>query len=75
MLKDKRTEKGLSQSKLAEKSGVNVRAIQFYEQGIRDINGAKLETLIALAMALECRISDILNNDSRLKELCNKVNL
>lgn len=74
MLKDKRTEKGLSQSQLAEKSGVNVRAIQFYEQGIRNIDGAKLETLVALAFALDCRISDILESDY-LKELCNKVNL
>ena len=59
-LKEVRTASGLSQSGLAEKSGVNVRMIQQYEQGIRDINKAQVETVYQLAEALSCKIEDII---------------
>ena len=36
-LKRIRKERGLSQSRLAEASGVNVRMIQHYEQGVKDM--------------------------------------
>lgn len=52
-LKELREKKKLSQSQLAEKSGVNVRMIQHYEQGVKDISRAQLKTAIALADALK----------------------
>ena len=73
MLQDARKASGLSQGQLAEKSGVNVRMIQYYEQGVRDIDGVKLSTLVDLAMALECSISDIVSDD--LKKKLKKVTL
>ena len=66
-LQEIRKNKGLSQSQLAEIAGVNVRTLQYYEQGVKDINGAKLITLLSLASALECKISDIVT-DEKLKE-------
>ncbi len=69
MLQEKRQAAGLSQSQLAQKSGVNLRMIQHYEQGFRDINGAKLETLLDLSAAIGCSIRDILTNEI-LKEKC-----
>lgn len=59
-LKRLRTEAGLSQSKLAEASGVNVRMIQHYEQGEKDINRAEGMRLYKLAQALGCTIEDLL---------------
>lgn len=50
---------GLSQSQLAEETGISVRMIQKYEQGAKDLNGAKLLTLLKLCLALKCRLSDI----------------
>lgn len=50
---------GLSQSQLAEETGISVRMIQKYEQGAKDLNGAKLHTLLKLCLALKCRLSDI----------------
>ena len=67
MLQDARKASGLSQGQLAEKSGVNVRMIQYYEQGVRDIDGVKLATLADLAMALNCPISDIVSEDLKAK--------
>lgn len=59
-LKRIRNDKGLSQGKLSEISGVNTRMIQYYEQGVKDINKAQGLTLQALANALECKIEDLL---------------
>ncbi len=54
---------GLSQSKLADKSGVNVRMIQYYEQRFRDINLAQAITVYRLAQALECTVEDLLETE------------
>lgn len=59
-LKDKRQAAGLSQAQLAEKSGVSIRMIQYYEQGAKDINKAALETGIALSEVLGCDPKDLL---------------
>lgn len=53
---------GLSQSQLAEKSGVNLRLIQHYEQGFKDINKAACVTVLQLAEALDCDVYDIIND-------------
>lgn len=59
-LKRIRNEKNLSQGKLSELSGVNYQMIQKYEQGVKDINKAQGLTLQALAIALDCKIEDLL---------------
>lgn len=59
-LKRIRESKGLTQRELAERSGVSIRLIQFYEQRYRDINKAEGMTLYKLAKALECQMEDLL---------------
>lgn len=59
-LKLYRAKAGLSQSKLAELSKVNVRMIQYYEQGAKDINKAQADTILALAKVLNCKMEDLL---------------
>ena len=58
-LKDLRVERHLTLEQLAEETGISVRMIQKYEQGAKDLNGAKLHTLLKLCLALKCRLSDI----------------
>lgn len=62
-LKAIREEKNITQAKLAEDSGVNIRMIQHYEQGVKDINKAQAITLHKISQALECKIEDLLNLD------------
>ena len=62
-----RVSKGLSQGQLAAVSGVTARAIQCYEQEIRPIEGARLETLCAIAFALDCKIEDILEDKTLIE--------
>ncbi|MEG2323441.1 MAG: helix-turn-helix transcriptional regulator [Anaerovoracaceae bacterium] len=59
-LKELRETRKLSRSQLAEKSGVNVRTIEAYEQGLKDINKAQGITLYKLANALGCKIEELL---------------
>ena len=63
-LKTIRESKGLSQAKLSENSGVNIRMIQHYEQGYKDINKAQAITLHQVANALDCEIEDLLELES-----------
>ncbi len=65
-LQEKRVKKGYSQNDLAVASGVSKRTIQCYEQGTRDINGAHIKALCDLAIALDCKITDLLT-DEKLK--------
>ena len=49
-----------SQSELATAAGINGRVLQNYEQGVRDLSGAKLATLLKICLALNCKLEDIL---------------
>ncbi len=61
-LKRIRESRGLSQNELAEKSGVNLRNIQAYEQKNNDIDKAQAKILYKLSRVLGCDIEDILEN-------------
>lgn len=58
-LKLMRRRAGLSQSELAELSGVPLRTIQQYEQRQKNINKAQVEYLMMLAGALCCRVEEL----------------
>ena len=52
---------GLSQQQLAEQSGVNIRTLQQYEVGRKELRKAAADTLFALAGTLGCRPEALLN--------------
>ena len=68
MLKEYRTKASLTQAQLGEISGVSVRMIQYYEQGVKDINKASGETLYKLSRALGCKMEDLLELRKRTEE-------
>ena len=69
MLKEIRESHGMSQQDLADKSGIHKRMIQAYEQGYRDINGAKLSKLVTFCSVLECHLSEIVDDAQLVKDL------
>lgn len=69
-----REEKGITQKQLSEISGVSIKTIQAIEQNERNIDNARLETLINLSIALKCKISDLIE-DPELKEKCKQARL
>ena len=58
-LKELRKAAGLSQAQLAKKSGVDIRTIQAYESGARDMGKAQVDNVIKLADALDVPCEDI----------------
>ncbi len=59
-LKRLREKSGLSQVELSQKSGVNLRNIQMYEQKKNDIDKAQAQFLVKIAKVLSCNITDLL---------------
>ncbi len=59
-LQERRKAAGMSQSALANAAEVNVRMLQYYEQGAKDINKAEALTVYKLAQALNCTMEDLL---------------
>lgn len=72
-LKQMRINAGLTQTQLSALTGLKLGTIQAYECGKRNINGADLKTILKLASALKCTVSDIVNNDAELMELLKGV--
>ncbi len=65
-IQELRSATGLSQSQLAEKAGMSVRALQAYEgegAGNRDFDSARLKTILKVCAALGCSLSDIIEDD------------
>lgn len=68
-LQEKRKAAGLTQAQLAAASGLSVRTIQHYEQGMLDFNKAAAVTVWRLARALGCQVEDLLYLDEEEMEM------
>lgn len=64
----------LSQNDLAVQTGISKKMVQHYEIGYRSIDGAGLDKLVPLAIALNCKISDMLENET-LIEQCKQLGI
>lgn len=51
---------GLSRAELAEKTGIKLTAIRDYEQNHKPINNAAAISVYKLAVALDCKVEDLL---------------
>lgn len=61
-LKKMRQAAGLSQSQLAEKSNLNVRVLQHYEQGSKNFDNARIDKIFKVCLTLNCKFEDIIEN-------------
>lgn len=59
-LKELRKKRGLTRKELAECSGINLRSLQDYEQGHKNVASMKGESLLRLSIALGCTVEEIL---------------
>ena len=72
-LKEARAEAGLSQSQLADLAGISIGMLRHYENGFKDINGAKLKTLLKICKVLNCGLQGIITDEETL-ELLDELN-
>lgn len=68
-LQIERKNAGLTQAQLADAAGISVRVLQNYENNTRDVNGARLSTLLKLCNALGCELKDIISDPETLSQL------
>ena len=71
-LKEMRQTKSLSQSQFAEKTGINLRTVQHYEQGSKNFDHARIDTILKTCIVLNCKLEDILENPEYI-ELVRKL--
>lgn len=53
-----------TQRELAARAGMSIRTLQYYEQGVLDINKASAAAVYRLALALGCKMEDLLDTDA-----------
>ena len=63
-LKALRVASGHTQLEVAERAGLNLRTYQYYEQGNKPIEGAKLETLLKICLSLNCKLDEIIEDQN-----------
>ena len=65
-----RRERGLTQLELAARSGVSLRMVQHYERGEFNFQNVGVLVMLRLAVALQCKLSDLLSGAARTSALC-----
>ena len=68
-LKEARNRAGFTLSELGKLTGINTSVLGFYECQKRNINGAKLSTLLTICEALSCRLEDILTDEFLISQI------
>lgn len=63
-LRELRKRNHLTQKELAQKSGVNFRSLQDYEQGHKKLTGASGDILLRLTTVLGCTLEELLIDDT-----------
>ena len=64
-----RREKKFSRNELSQMLGFKPQLIRQYEQGFRNIDGANIKTLAKLARALNCKLSDLVEDEETVRIL------
>ena len=62
-LSEIRKNRKLTQKELAQRSGVNFRSLQDYEQGHKKLTSASGDILLRLSTVLGCTVEDLLMDD------------
>lgn len=62
-----RKDRHFSQRELADKSGVNFRTLQDYEQGRKQINQAAAIMVVRLAEVLRCTVNELMEPEESSK--------
>lgn len=62
-MKKRREAKGLSQSQLANITGLSLRTLQHYECGDRKLVRASTDTVLKLAKVLECSAEELIADE------------
>ena len=65
-LKEMRQKANMTQNQLAKKTNISIRTLQSYEQGAKIFDNARIDTIMKICLALNCKISDVIENEEYL---------
>ena len=65
-VKAMRIKKGMTQAQLADAADIKVRVLQHYEQGSKAFDSARLDVILRVCIALNCKVSDLLDNKENI---------
>ena len=66
-LQDVRIDRQMTQKQLAEQANISFRMLQSYEQGAKQIDNARFETLLKICLALGCKLEEVLEREDLLQ--------
>lgn len=66
-LQDVRIDRQMTQKQLAEQANISFRMLQSYEQGAKQIDNARLETLLKICLALGCKLEEVIEREDLLQ--------
>lgn len=61
-LQEIRIDRGLTQADLASQARMNIRSLQYYEQGRKDLAHVRIDKLLRLCIILKCKIGNIIED-------------
>lgn len=62
-LKEMRRKAGFSQSQLADVTGINVGTLRHYEQGSKNFDNARIDTILKVCLTLDCKFENVVENE------------
>lgn len=62
-LKKMRNKAGYSQSQFANLAGINIGTLRHYEQGSKNFDHAKIDTILKTCLILDCKFRDVIENE------------
>ena len=68
-LKRQRINRNLTQSELSKLSGIPVRTLQNYEQGVLCFDSARIDKIVEVALVLDCNIEDLIEDINIIEKI------
>ena len=68
-LKKMRNKAGYSQSQFANLAGINIGTLRHYEQGSKNFDHARIDTILKTCLILDCKFRDVIENEEYIRLL------
>lgn len=68
-LKKMRNKAGYSQSQFANLAGINIGTLRHYEQGSKNFDHARIDTILKTCLILDCKFRDVIENEEYIQLL------
>lgn len=66
-LKKMRNKAGYSQSQFANLAGINIGTLRHYEQGSKNFDHARIDTILKTCLTLDCKFRDVIENEEYIQ--------